>query len=40
MGAKVALLSYKVNKAWNDWAEATIDALLKYGPTAICMGTK
>ena len=40
MGAKVALLSYKVNKAWNDWAEATINALLKYGPTAICMGTK
>ena len=40
MGAKVGLLSYKVNKAWNDWAEATIDALLKNGPTAICIGAK
>jgi hypothetical protein len=40
LGSKISLFTYKVRSTWNNWAEATINELLKKGPTALCKGSQ
>ena len=37
---KISLMTYKVRRQWNSWAESVVNKLLEYGPTIFCLESK